>query len=207
MEQKKQLVITISRQLGSGGSYIGQQLADKLGIFYADHEIILRAARDLSILEKDIETRDEEIISFWESFLKVSAFVPDLYMPPQEMAPTDRELFEVEAGIIEHIAKECPAVIIGRCGFHLLRDEPGSISIFLYASDDFRAERIAKLYHISKEVAKGKIAQSDRKRAYYCKTFTGKEWNDARNYDLCIDTGKVGVDTAVELILNYLKFV
>lgn len=205
MEQSRHLVITISRQLGSGGSYIGQQLADKLGIFYADHEIILRAARDLSILEKDIESRDEEVVSFWESFLKVSTFAPDLYMPPREMPPTDRELFEVEAGIIEHIAKECQAVIIGRCGFHLLRNEPGSVSVFLTASEDFRAERIAKLYHISKEVAKGKIAQSDRKRAFYCKTFTGKEWNDARNYNLCIDTGKVGVDNAVDLILDYLK--
>lgn len=207
MKQDKDthFVITISRQLGSGGAYIGQQLAKKLNIFYADREIIRKAARQLSVLVKELESRDEKILSFWESFLQFSTFVQDLYIPPEKMIPTDHELFETESKIIKHIAKERSAVVIGRCGFHLLRDYPNHVSIFLHGDTAFRNERIRKLYNLSEEDAGKMIAQSDKERAFYCKTFTGREWADARNYDISIDTGKIDVDKTVELILKYLK--
>jgi cytidylate kinase len=205
MNKNTPFVITISRQLGSGGSYIGQQLGKKMNIFYADREIIRKAAGQLSILEEELESREEKILSFWQSFLKMSAFVSDVNIPPKMLAPTDRELFEAEAEIIEHIAKERSAVIIGRCGFHILREYPNHVSIFLHADTAFRKTRIQKLLNVSEENAGKMIAQSDEERAFYCKTFTGKKWADAGNYELSINTGKVGVDKTVELILSYLK--
>lgn len=205
MKNPKPFVITINRQLGSGGAYIGRNLAQKLNVFYADREIINQAAQQLSVLEEDLELRDEKILTFWQSFLQVSAFVPDAYMPPQMMPPTDRELYETEAEIIEHIVKERPAVIIGRCGFHILHGYSNHVSIFLHGEVAFRKDRVQKIYNVTKEVAGKMIAQSDKARALYCNTFTGKVWSDARNYDLSIDTSKTDIDQTVDFILNYLE--
>ncbi|MDD4921553.1 MAG: cytidylate kinase-like family protein [Bacteroidales bacterium] len=205
MKQTKPFVITVNRQLGSGGAYIGQQLADKLNIFYADREIISRAAKELSVLEQDIDFLDEKAPSFWEMVFQNNAFASEIYIPQKMMPPTDRELFEAETEVIEHIAQEKSAVIIGRCGFYLLRDHPNLVSLFLHADSAFRNERIQKQYQVSKDIAEKMLIQNDKERAAYCKTYTGKEWANARNYDLSINTGIIGVDKTVELILNYLK--
>jgi len=199
-------VITISRQLGSGGAYVGQHLAKKLDIFYADRVIINKVAKQLSLLEEDVESRDEKILSFWDSFLEFSAFAPDPYFPPR-IITSDLELFEAESRVIERIAKERSAVIIGRCGFHILCEYQNHISIFLHGDVAFRNARIQKLYKVSDEVAGKMIDKSDKERARYCNKFTGKDWTDARNYDLSIDTSKIGVDRAVEEILDYLESV
>jgi CMP/dCMP kinase len=200
-------IITISRQLGSGGAYIGQYLAKKLNVLYADREIINQVARHFSILEKDLESRDEKISSFWQSFIQSYAFTtPDIYMAPQ-IIPTDSELFKAEKEIIEHIAKERSAIIIGRCSSYILREHENHISIFLHGDIKFRKSRIQKLYNVSEKVAGKMIAQSDKERALYHFTFTNKEWPDARQFDLTIDTSKIGVDKSAELILNYLNLI
>jgi len=90
MEQTKKFAITISRQLGSGGAYIGQQLAKKLNIFYADREIIDKVAKQFAILEEDVASNDEKILSFWNSFLQFNTMATDLYVPPKLLSPTDR---------------------------------------------------------------------------------------------------------------------
>jgi cytidylate kinase len=207
MEQTKSFVITISRQLGSGGAYIGQQVASKMNVFFADREIIRKAAKQLSILEENLESREEKRLSFWHSLTRISPQAGGVYMAPVSpiLEFTDDELFAVESNIIKHIADEGSAVLIGRCGFDVLRQHPNHISIFMHADNEFRNERIQEMYHLSHESAEKMIEKSDKERAAYCKTFTGKEWADARNYDICIDTGKLGVDKAVELILNYLQ--
>ncbi|MCE5263445.1 MAG: cytidylate kinase-like family protein [Deltaproteobacteria bacterium] len=206
MKQTSPLVITISRQLGSGGAYVGQQLAKKLNIFYADGEIIGQAAQQLSVLQEALESRDEKILSFWQSFLRSFAIATDVYVPSQVLPPTDRELFNAESEIIERIAKERSAVIVGRCGSHILSDHPNHVSIFLHGDITFRKGRIQKLFNVSEEVAGKMIAQNDKERALYHQTFTGKEWTDARQYDISLDTGKIGVDETGELILKYLDF-
>ncbi len=207
MEQTKSFVITISRQLGSGGADIGRQLAKNLNIFSADREIISKAAEQLSTLEENLESREERILSFWHSFIKSTPQTRAVYMAP--ISPilefTDNELFAVELDIIKHIASEGPAVLIGRCGFHVLRQHPNHVSLFMHANSEFRNERIQKLYHLSSENAGKMIEKSDKERAAYCKTFTGKDWADAKNYDISIDTGKLGVDKTVEFLLSYLK--
>jgi cytidylate kinase len=205
MKKTSPFVITISRQLGSGGAYVGQQLAKNLNVFYADREIIGQAAKQLSVLKEDLESRDEKILSFWQSFIQSFAIAPDVYMPPQIIAPTDRELFKVETKIIEHIAKERSAVIIGRCGAYVLREHPNHVNIFLHGDITSRKSRIQSLYNVSEEVAGKMIAQSDKERALYHHTFTGKEWIDARRYDISINTSKIGLDKSVELILKYLE--
>lgn len=210
MKKTAPLAITISRQLGSGGAYIGQALAQHLNIFYADREIIEQAAKKLSVLEEDLETRDEKNSSFWQTFMESLAFMapfvaPHEHMQPRPIAPTDRELYKVEAEIIERIAKERPAVFVGRCGSHILCEQPNHVSIFLHGDITFRKARIQTKFNISEEVAEKMITQSDKERAHYNHAFTGKEWIDARQHDMSIDTSKIGVDKSVELILKYLE--
>jgi len=209
MEQTKSFVITISRQLGSGGAYIGQQVAKSLNIFFADREIISKAAKQLSTLEENLESREEKRLSFWHSFIKATPQGGGVYMAPVSpiLEFTDSELFAVESDIIKSIASEGPAVIIGRCGFDIFRQHPNHISIFMHAKKEFRNDRIQKLYTLSEESAARMIETSDKERAAYCKTFTGKEWQDARNYDISIDTGRLGIDKTVEYILQYLKLI
>jgi cytidylate kinase len=181
-----------------------------LSIFYADREIIGQAAKKLSVLEEDLESRDEKISSFWQSYFESLAFItpfaaPHEHMPHQIFAPTDRELFKIQTEIIERIAKERSAVIVGRCGSHILCEHPNHVSIFLHGDITFRKGRIQKQFNISEEVAGKMIIQSDKERAHYNHTFTGKEWTDARQHDLSIDTSKIGVDKSIELILKYLE--
>ena len=207
MKNTSPFAITISRQLGCGGAYIGQQLAKNLDVFYADREIIGQAAKQFSILKEDLESRDEKTLSFWQSFIQSYAIAPNTYVPPQIIAPSDRELFKTESEIIARIAKERSAVIIGRCGYYVLRDHPNHVSIFLHGDITFRNGRIQKLYNVSEEVAGKMIAQNDKERANYNHTFTGEEWTDARQYDISIDTSKIGVDKTVEFILKYLDLI
>ena len=206
MKSTSPLTITISRQLGSGGAYIGKQLAKKLNILYADNEIICQVAKQLSVLEEDLELRDEKIASFWESFLQFCTFcnIETYNSPLQPIVPTSRELFKEESKIIEHIAKECSAVIIGRCGSHILQNHPNHVSIFLHGSFEFRKKRIQKIYRISEKTAADLINKSDIQRTHYHKTFTQKQWTDANQYDISMDTSKIGISKSIELILKYL---
>jgi len=208
MKQTSPLVITISRQLGSGGAYVGQQLAKKMNILYADREIIRQAAQKLSVQEEAVARHDEKLSSFWKSFLRSYAFgTPDVYVPPKNNAPTSRELFEAETDAIRRIARECSAVIIGRSGSYVLRDHPNHVSIFLHGDTASRKSRVQKMYQVSEDAAEKMIDQSDKERALYHHTFTGREWTDARRYHLAIDTGRIDLDKSVELILKYMEFI
>jgi len=207
MKQTAPFIITINRQLGSGGAYVGQSLAKKLEVLYADREIINQAAQKLSVLVEELESYDEKINSFWKSFLQMYPYSSfDGYiMPPISVMPTDQELFETEAEVIKHIAKEGSAVIIGRCGNHVLRDHPNQLSIYLHSDMSFRKERIQQLKNVTEEGARKLINQSDKERSNYYQTFTGKDWMDIRQYDLAINTSKIGLDNSVDLILSYFQ--
>ena len=200
--------ITISRQLGAGGAFIGQQLANELNIFFADREIIRDAAKQLSTVEENLESREEKMLSFWHSFFKGMPQNDVITVPSiaPELEFTDQELFDVEAKIIQRIVEKRPAVILGRCGFYVLREQPKHVSVFLHADKAFRIQQVQELYNLSAEAATKMIDKSDKERAVYCKNFTGMEWANAANYDLSIDTGKLPFRKAVELILNYLEF-
>lgn len=205
MDTTKPLVITISRQLGSGGAYVGQQLAKQLNLRYLDREIIRLAAEKLSMLEEDLQLRDEKMLSFWESFLHFTAMGSEAYTPPKIISLTDRELFKIQSEIISRVAAEQPSVVMGRCGFHVLKDHPNRVSIYLHADAQFRSRRVQELYKISNKEAARLVEKNDKERDEYISTFIEGDWWDARLFDLCIDTSKIGVDNSLELILNYLK--
>ena len=206
MKATQPLIITISRQLGAGGAYIGQQLAKKLNIHYADHEIIRKAAEKLAVKEEDIERRDEKTQPFWETMLFSSGYAPEFYVPINiKYAPTDAEMYEVETNIIRKLAENLDAVIIGRGGFHVLKDRPNTLRVFLFASKKYRMDRVMNEHNLNEKEAQQAIEDSDRARAKYIDAFTGADWNDARNFDLSLNTEKLGLDKSVEAILAFAK--
>ncbi|HAM99357.1 MAG TPA: cytidylate kinase-like family protein [Marinilabiliales bacterium] len=205
MDRSKPFVITISRQIGSGGAYVGQQLAKKLNIYYADREILGIAAEKLSVLEKDLEQQEEKLQSFWETYFQISKYATDAYLNPKLIQPTTFELFNTESEIIKHIASEQSAVIIGRCGFHILRKHTNRVSVFLHADTAFRGKRIQDMYKVSEKEALEMITRTDKERACFIEEYTGMKWTDARQFDLCIDTGKIGIDKSVDIIIHFLE--
>ncbi len=204
MDNDKKILITISRESGSGGSFIGRELARELGISYVDRDIIREAATYFKLPENKIDSLDEKLRSFWDSFYVNINGYQDAYVPPQIVGPTDWELFEIESLIIKKFAENRSAVIIGRCGFHVLKDYAHHIRVFLYADKDFRIDRIKKMRNLTYEEAKTMVLQSDKDRKNYYKTFTGKNWSDTGNYDIAINTTSIDLFAAVTMIRNFI---
>lgn len=206
MIQEKPLIVSISRQLGSGGAYVGQQLARKLRITYVDREIINKAAQELQVPEKDIECRDETKTPLWRSILLTSSYVNStVYSPPPLNQPTDKELYQTESEIIADIANNFSAVIVGRGGSYVLRDHPRHLSVFLHGSNEFRAERLRTLYNLDETGAKKLIETSDKARGVYLRAITGLDWIDSIQYNVCLDTGVLGMDNTIEILLAVIK--
>jgi len=203
---KPNLIITISRQLGAGGAFIGQQIARRLELHYADREIIREAAKQLAVREEDIEKRDEKTQPFWETLVQSTGYAHEFYVPINiQYAPTDAEMFAAETDIIRKIAKKGSAVIIGRCGFHILAAHTNTLRIFLHADAKIRVERVMELYKMNRKDAELAVAESDRERAKYIMAFAGVEWKNTTNFDLTIDTGKLGLENSIEGILSFVN--
>lgn len=205
MKDETPFVITVSRQLGSGGAYIGRKLAQALDLFYADREIITRTANELSCLEESLADRDEKVSTFWEKYFTANALgASGEYVLPQAYVPTDYELFEAETDVIRHIA-ERPSVIIGRCGAHILHDRPNSFHVFLHANHEFRIGRISEVRNISRAAADKTVTKSDMERAKYHSAFARENWMDLSLYDVCLDTGRLGMDYCADVLLHMLQ--
>ena len=199
-------VITISRQLGSGGAFLGQRLAFRLNALYLDHEIVRQAAQELKIPEENLVVRDEKVTSRWQSVLQ--SFVDSTswaYDPPPLDTLNDKNLYKVESDIITRIANQRNAIIVGRGGYYVLRQHPRCLSIFLHADIDFRQRRVQELYHVSAQEALKLISSIDRDRGSYLRALTGQDWLDARQYHLSLDTGVLGLDKAEDIILDTFR--
>jgi cytidylate kinase len=202
MKETSPFVITISRQKGSGGAYLGQRLASRLSVLYLDREIVSQAARELKMSVESLEARDEKVTPFWQSLLGSYAHItPVLYVPPPLNMPTDRDLYRTESNIITRITQQRSAIIVGRGGYYLLRQHPRCLSILLHADIDFRQSRVQELYNLSAEEALRLIKSIDKEREQYLRALTGQNCMDARHYHLSIDTSVVGLEQAEEIIV------
>jgi cytidylate kinase len=203
----EKMVITISRQLGSGGSYVGQLVAKRLGFAYIDRQILQQAARELGVEEEEIENREERLESFWEKLVPGFAMAnPYRVCMPPPLWFSDQELVMLEHRLITELVVKGPSVVIGRGAFHLLRDKAKLISVMIHAPMEFRVERVMSAYRVqSKAEAVQMIERSDHDRCHCLRAFTGLDWFDARNYHLTIDTGKVDFKTAEEMIASLAR--
>ena len=197
-------IITLGRQFGSGGRAVGKKLAEDLGIPYYDKEILSRAAKESGICESLFENHDEKPTN---SFLY--SLVMDTYsagyatMGIQEM-PMSQKVFLAQFDAIKKIAEEGPCVIVGRCADYALEDLDNVVTAFVHAPLEKRAERVAEYEKIDIVAAKKLALQNDKKRASYYNYYSNKKWGDAATYDVCVNTGKVGIYGAAEIIKNYV---
>lgn len=208
MKEKQFNIITISRQMGSGGTYIGYLVAKELGFRYLDREILQQAAKELGIEPCILERYEGRSASLMENIVQSFCFstpeMPDL--PPLRRPVYNRDLFILESEIMKEVANRCSAVIIGRGGFYILKDRPDTIHIFVHAPLDYRIEMIMKEQKIAdKKKTKKMIEDSDRERTKFIYDMTGTDWCDARNYHLCVDSSFVGSPECVKMITRLVS--
>lgn len=201
------MVITIGREFGSGGKYIGERLAEELNFKLYDKELLNKVSEEsgmeLRVLEQMDEKQEE---SFWYTFA-MSLYSQDSLETLAEI-PSNEKIFIEQAKIIEDLYKKEDCIIIGRCSNVILRNKPNVLNIFVYSSElDFKVKRKIKYGNLESELEAIKaIERIDKERETYYNYFTKENWGDRKAYDLMIDTSKIGVDNTVKLIKEYLKF-
>ena len=208
MKDKTHSAITISRQMGSGGTYIGYLLAKELGYKYIDREILRQAAKHLKTDATWLENYDERSSGLLANILRgFSLGTPETTsVSPLSRPVYDRELFTLECRIMNDVVDQYSAVILGRGGFHTLRNRPGVIRVFVHAPLDFRTKRLMKVKNIADiQEAQAEIRESDQRKARFIKDMVGVNWTDSLNYHLCIDSSKIGFQSSVEMIMKLVK--
>ncbi len=202
------IIVTIARQCGSGGREIGEKLAKKLEMVYHDKSLISLAAEKSGMNPEILEGADERATPSFLYSIAVGAIgmVPFSHGMPYD-TPINDKLFVLQSEIIEDEASKYPCVFVGRCADYILRNHPRLVRVFIYASPETRIERIAEVNGIEKSEAKSLMAKIDKKRASYYNYYTSQKWGKNENYDLMIDTTKIGVDGAVKLIEEYIKLI
>ena len=199
------LVITIGRQFGSGGRKVGKLLAEKLDIPYYDKELLAEAAKDSGICQEIFENHDEKptrsLLFSLVTGMQMHGDPGSMYMD----MPLNHKIFLAQFDAIRRIASEGPCVIVGRCADYVLRDKPNAVSVFVKADIRQRMERAVSLYGVDPAKAEETVRKADKQRASYYNYYATATWGDVNNYDLCVDTGKLGIEGTVELIEQYLR--
>lgn len=206
MNKEEKFVITISRQFGTGGHEIGAELARRLGVKLLDKQILNEVASRFDIVEEAVERIEarnplwrDDFTQFYRQYMAGAEY------NGQEQDQTSHQLFEAQAKAIRKIADQESCIIIGRCGFYIFRDHPNAMKIFIHADNDCRKQRIARRYDMSESDAAAMIVDNDYSRELYTKTFTGCDWQDARNYDISLNVRKFGVNGAVDFLMNCIS--
>ena len=202
----KGIVITIARQYGSGGRTVGKMLADELGIHYYDKELSKLASEESGINEALFVDTDESVKKKWKSMLSSTIYDGSLKKPGDSDFTSDQNLFNIQAKVIRDLAESGePCVIIGRCADFVLKDYDNALRVFVHADHDFLMQEAGKVQSLKGKELEKFIAQIDKGRADYYEYYTGHKWTDALNYDLCLDSGKLGFEKCVEAIKAYAK--
>ncbi|HCN54177.1 MAG: cytidylate kinase-like family protein [Prevotella sp.] len=206
MNRKERFVITINRQFGTGGHEIGQELADRLGVKLIDKQLLLAVADKFHLTEKEAQRLERRRPSWWDDFSQFYQGFMSMHeyqVNPREI--TSRQLFYAQAEAMKRIAEQESCVVIGRCGFDVFRDHPNKLSLFIHSSLNRRIARIEDRYQVDEQKARVLIEDNDYTRELYTKTFTGKDWYDARNYDLTLDVTRMGVYGAIDFLLRFVN--
>lgn len=195
-------VISISREFGSGGREIGFRLAQKLGIPFYDKELIEMAVEDSNISPELFHANDEVIAKRERpdgSYAPIDPFSPTYEIPVSD------QLFVIQTKIIKQLAQNGPCVIIGRCSDVIVED---AFKVFICASLKKRVERLSTIEDHANTDAKKletQIRAIDKKRKEYYQYYSGNEWGKPKNYDLCLNSGKLGIERCVDLIAGLVS--
>lgn len=186
-------VITISREFGSGGRTIGKAVAERLGIPCYDAELIEKIALDSGYTSDYVKKEEEGAAEGWLSNVLTN----------RSVGPTNQDrIWASQRRVILQLAEAGSCVFVGRCADYVLRDEADCLNVFVHASLEKRAERIVTEYGEREESPEKRIKEKDKRRAAYHRFYTDMKWGHAQNYHLCLNSGELGVEKCVELIVQ-----
>ena len=212
MNKKERFVITINRELGSGGRTVGRLLAEKLGVPFFDKAVIKALQEKYHLTPEEIERLKGRKHSWWaevENILKIGSGINmEYYMPQKGDAPdllTTDEMFKTETLILQDLAAGESCVVAGRSGFHVFRLHPNHLSVLIQASMESRVERIMRKQNMTEEEARKTIERVDKMRENYVKKYTGTSRYDTRNYQLVIAADGKTEEQMADLIMQYIE--
>lgn len=181
------VVITISREYGSGGRYVGKLLAEDLGVKFYDKELISLISKKTGLSSNYVEENDQKLAS--------AKFVDN----------NDDKIFIAEERVIKNLAKKESCVIVGRCADFILKDNKNVIKVFLYSDEKSKENRVIKYYNVPSNKAHSLINKVNKERKKHYKYYTNQNWDDMNNYDLALNVDSIGIKNCVTLIENYIK--
>lgn len=200
---KKDYVITIGRQLGSGGRIIGEKLAAKLGISFYDKELIQIASQDSGLGKELFERADEKkSYSVFGGLFGLRGTIAEEHFSTYYL--NNETLFKIQSDVIRRLAEKGSCLFVGRCADYVLGNNPRCLNVFISADMNDRVMRIAELQKIPAVKARDYIEKADKKRAGYYNYFSNKEWGAAETYHLCVNSSILGINETVNLIHQFV---
>ena len=196
----KKLIITIGRQFGSGGKAVADELGRRLGIPVYDNELITKAAQESGFsAELFVQSAEKK------RFFSLTSIFTSNFGGDSDNYMSDKNLFNIQCSTIRNIAEQGSAVIVGRCSDYVLRDSGCTLDVFLTSSDEVRAARIMEREGLTKEKALELMERRDKARADYYNYYTFGNWGVASTYDLCLDSGLLGIEGTADFIIEYAR--
>ena len=200
-----QTIITVGRQYGSGGRYVAKLLAEELDIPFYDKELLAEASKDSGICTEVLENYDEKntrgLLFSLISGVQTHGDSGTMYMD----MPLNHKIFLAQFDTIRRLADKGPCVIVGRCADYVLRDHENVLNVFIKASQEDRIKRIVTYYGADPIKAEEILKKADKQRVSYYNYYATGTWGDVSNYDLCVDTGTLGIPGTVELIKKCVR--
>lgn len=197
-------VITIARGYGSGGRTIGKKLSEVLSVPFYDRDLIYMASEESGINVRLFGQADEHVEK--GLFQPVSKPYQGGLIPPESGDFVSQEnIFNYQAKVIKDLAQKQSCILIGRCADYILRDLDNVLRVFIWAPFDQCVSTVMDLQSLSEKDAAKKIKKIDRHRSEYYRYYTGRDWQDHTNYDLCLNTQKLGFDKTCDVIVHYLQ--
>ena len=195
-------IITISREFGSGGRTLGRMVAEKLGIPFYDKELVDQIALESGFAPKYVEEHGEHSPS---GSLFSYAFAPQGIPGVMNGLSTADFLWNVQCSVILQLADKGPCVIVGRNADYILKDHPEALHVYVFADGPYRAERIVRRYGESEKTPEQRLAEKDKRRRVNYHHYTGRTWGQAQNYDICLDTGVLGLEQCADIVVSIVQ--
>ena len=211
MNKNEKFVITINREMGSGGRTVGRKLAEKLGVEFYYKSLIKGLEKKFNLTAEEIEKQKGREQGWWAeikrqltgSVVSTSPFLPQVSLGPDAL-DTD-EVFKAETEILKGIAEEESCVMAGRSAFYIFRDHPNHLNILIQASMPHRIARVMSKQDLTAEDAQKAIEKVDKMRENYVNKYTKTSRYDTRNYQLVLSMDKMSEDDAVSIIMDYIN--
>ena len=206
MNKNEKFVITINREVGTGGRTIGRKLAEKLSVKYCDKAIVDGLTQKFGLNIQRIEEIKAQKKSWWNDINNYYNILVNSTSQPMEaeVKIDNASMFETEKHILQEIATQTSCVIAGRTGFMIFREWPNHLNIFIQASMEHRVQRVMRRQNVSEKEAREIIAKLDASRETYIKKYEDTSRYDTRNYQLVISMDDLSEDDAVDVIMSYI---